>query len=383
MEVMPADHTELLARLTDRQRRVWDALSATPGLSVAELSQQTDLDATEQLRSLERRGLLRSFPGTGGPFLYPADPPGLEWPRPPARAPVPPDAATRFQHRREGGLLLVLPTATKQAWRPEERPWRSVVLDAGRRVVSTGFPKFFTVGEDGRTDAALKRALGRGEPLTVSEKLDGSLVIRSVWEGRVMLRTRGTLDAAGELGAAVKALCAARHPGLLDPASWPDCSLLLEFCSPEHRVVLPYAADALTLVGAVDHGWPPRLAHDADLARLAAETGLGLVATHTGLPAKARALRDEVSAWEDREGVVVRLEAGQTLVKLKSDDYRRRHGLRFGADGRALEALLHDRGVRDEDELVAHLLDEGASPETADAARGWWRERADQGAPAD
>lgn len=369
---MSASRQQLLERLTPRQRLAWDAVGADPGLTLAQAGAVSGLgDAGEQVRALERRGLIRSFPGEQGPFLYPTDD-HLSWPRPTGRAPDPPAERAGFRHQAHGDLRLVLPKATKQSWRPEERPWRSMVVDDQRRIVSSGFPKFFTAGEDGRTDAALKRALGRREPLTITEKLDGSLVIRSVHQGQVILRTRGTFDGGPSIGDAVRALCAARYPSLLDPALAAGCSVLLEFCSPAHRIVLPQHEDSLTLVGAVDHGWPPRLAGDADLERISSSLGVPVVTVHTELPGDLRGLRAEVGSWRDQEGVVVRLEGGQMLVKLKSDDYRRRHAARFSDDPVAALALVSDRDLRSADELVAHLIAEGLPRQAAEAAGAYW-----------
>lgn len=374
------DQEKALRGLTSRQRALWAAVTSTSDvLDTATLAARAGLDSSEardSLRALVRKGLIRleRQAGGGAELVRMSEPDDVPWPRPGARAPRPPGHEEGFrQLEGDHGLLLVVPRATKRGWREEERPWRSLVIDPQRRIVSAGFPKFFAWGEhSGDTDRA-RRALVRGQFSWVSEKLDGSLVIRSVHRGRVILRTRGTHDGGALMADDLRAHVGAHHPGLLDPDLEPSISLLFEFRHPDHPVVLAIGTPSLVLIGAVDHGWPPRLAQQSQLDALAARHGLVRVAEVEGLPKEPKLLRRAVADWEGREGVVLRAGADQVLVKLKSRDYRERQKARLSLSPERLMEIAGEHGVEREDDLVPALIDEGYPAEMADTMRPMWR----------
>lgn len=250
------------------------------------------------------------------------------------------------------GRVLVIPRQSKHRWTPQERPLRSVILNADGTVASSGLPKFGGLGEwnfDDHRDL-LTAALRDGQPLRHSRKLDGSLMIRSVIDGEVVLRTRGTFD-GGELGAAARQVAADRHPRLLDPAFEPDRSLLMEFTSPQFRIILAYPRPQLTLIGAVCHH-DLRLADWPQLEDLAEQAGVALVDC-LDLPANRKELEAEVARMQDQEGVVVRLPGGQVMIKLKSRGYLTQHRLRFLMDVGTIRELCERHQVRSLDEFAA------------------------------
>src|ERR1044072_6549401 len=78
------------------------------------------------------------------------------------------------------GLRLIHPTQGQYRWAPEERRFRSLIVDAQGRVVSEGYPKFFNAGEEAAAEDAkrLVDEIQAGGEVYAEEKVDGSLIIR-------------------------------------------------------------------------------------------------------------------------------------------------------------------------------------------------------------
>lgn len=282
------------------------------------------------------------------------------------------------------GLSLVTPSKRNtdlmnvSAW-DGVSPWlRSAVLDSDTgEVRSVGFQKFWNLGQQPGDEDRLTRLLGRDDVrILFTEKLDGSLAIRSVIDGQVTFRTRGTFD-GGDHGPAIRSVAAARYPVLLDPAFEPDHSLLFEFVHPAYRIVIAYEQPDLILLGRVDHR---DLSHTTypNLVAFAAEHGLRAVGCHE-LPRDVAGLLDAVGQWEGAEGVVVRVEqlpvsdtncgaGGVWLVKVKSADYLIRHRLRFNLTARTVRAMCEARKVTTPARFERALADIGGDWEMAEQA---------------
>ncbi|HEY7358938.1 MAG TPA: RNA ligase, partial [Ktedonobacterales bacterium] len=137
-----------------------------------------------------------------------------------------------------GACLFIHPKRDKWDWTEDELRLRSVAVDLQGRVISTGWPKFFNMGERPANDAALEQALESGEEVFFTEKLDGTLIVRSVLpNGKVIFRTRGRWE-SDEFGPLAHAVASARYPALLDPRIMPEWSLLFEYVGPANLIVV-------------------------------------------------------------------------------------------------------------------------------------------------
>ena len=88
-----------------------------------------------------------------------------------------------LKSRQYGAYLIWDYTQKTQAhrhWTPETRMCRGLVTTATGEIVSRPFPKFFNLGEEPLPE-------GLGQPL-VYEKVDGSLIVVSLHEGRRVVR---------------------------------------------------------------------------------------------------------------------------------------------------------------------------------------------------
>jgi hypothetical protein len=251
-----------------------------------------------------------------------------------------------FVTQKRGVLWLTLP-GKKTVWNDETRWFRSLVYDREGRVVSAGLPKFMSPGRDRDTWELLRRA-DRDESLRarirIYEKLDGSLIIRSVDRGRVLLRTRGSFD-LGSFAQPVERYIAQHAPALLDPQFEPGASVLMEWCSPVTRVVVSHGQPSLTLLAAVSNQTLQELGRE-DLQQLARRAGLDLVReiSYDGA-------MEDLPEWVDgefgplgqsgpREGVAVCVcdDAGvvQRRLRIKSEWYRMEHAMRFDYNPQAI-----------------------------------------------
>jgi hypothetical protein len=143
---------------------------------------------------------------------------------------------------------------------------------------------------------------------TVVEKIDGSLLIVSMWKGKLILRTRGTVDAYQlDNGFELEAFKEYADKLLSDwtekyGETWPT-SLLFEWVSPNQKIILSYGDEPkFYLVGAVEHLeydiWPQNA-----LDILAEMNGLLRPPCYTFNDIAD--LLANVEAWKGKEGVCV------------------------------------------------------------------------------
>jgi len=250
---------------------------------------------------------------------------------------------TLFKIVEKDGLRLTIPNHSNacgnDGWSRENLWLRSrVECVKTDDTVSQGFGKFFNLGQgpDGlRIDAAtVLTAIHNNQRVVATLKYDGSCLIRSVFKGEVMFRTRGSLAftyhnlAQEEMDAFVST-----YPRLLDPTWESTRSLLFEWLTPDFQIVIKYDKADLRLLAAVDHGHRHfshlRYLTMEELEPIAAECGVPLTEYHT---------IDSVTDWhhfyrdvidhKEIEGYVLRLNNEQDLVKVKSTPYLTKHGVK-------------------------------------------------------
>jgi hypothetical protein len=286
-----------------------------------------------------------------------------------------------------GSLVQIAPQKSKHRWSADELHLRSLLTRPDGTVVSSGFPKFFNVGEDEAQDAITAETVGGGAAW-FTEKLDGSLLIRDVIDGVVLLRTRGSAALSGPRGERAAALVARSAPALLDPAVLPGCSLLFEYLSdhPDDRIILRHDRPRLVALGwmrlnadrlPIFEGTPEVLA--AMTAALGVP-GVPLRSLPADLDAAAAIVRD----WPDSEGVVVRAprpDGGMHLAKIKALSYLLSHAAQGHLTAERLRRLCWAEGITTEAALVTALHARGVDWEVLHLLRAplaeWLAHRAD------
>ena len=248
-----------------------------------------------------------------------------------------------FKVNEKDGFRLIIPhhsnAVSNEGWSKENLWLRSRVecIKTGD-TVSQGFGKFFNLGQgpDGlRIDAdTILTAIHNNQRVVATLKYDGSCLIRSVYKDKVMFRTRGSLaftyhdGAQAEMDAFVS-----KYPRLLDPSWESNRSLLFEWLTPDFQIVIKYEEADLRLLGGVDHGHRHfthlRYLKMEELEPISQECGISLIEYYA---------IDSVQGWhhfyrevvdhKEIEGYVLRLDDEQALVKVKSQPYLTKHGVK-------------------------------------------------------
>ena len=262
------------------------------------------------------------------------------------------------------GLRLIVPKKSSaledHIWTPQNTQYRSRVETVAGEVVSQGFKKFMNLGqgpEGLRIDTAdvITACLAGDAVATV--KIDGSLIVRSVYQERVLLRTRGAFGYEHQANATEIEACMKRYPRLLDPTYLPEYSLLLEWVSPTNVIILKYPQPDLILVGAISHQ-DLRYLRLSDLQTVAAELRVPLVEFFRLDQEGWASLYKSLAVDKAREGYVVRLHGEQALVKVKCAPYLAKHAFKYGMSAGKLVDLWLQTGRPAEAGFVENLRSE-------------------------
>lgn len=221
---------------------------------------------------------------------------------------------------------LITPKNMSVKWNDENARFRScIVRKSDNFVVSQGFRKFTNFGEQPAFEP-----WDNSWKFEARHKIDGSLLIVSKYKGELIVRTRGTIDArqmpnGHEIDVLIKKYLNVFDFGNCETST---LSFLFEWTTPSNIIVLrEHDEPTLTLVGIVSNNkcryYPQNI-----LDTLADEL-------HVNRPQKYEYNSIEecildVAAWQGKEGVVLYSPDGQTLKKIKADEYCELHKLATG-----------------------------------------------------
>jgi len=217
-------------------------------------------------------------------------------------------------------VTLIQPKNIGAKWKKDNLHFRSSVWNYNGELISASFPKFFNWGEQpdlSPVPTSLKNA-------TVVEKLDGSTLIVSKYNGQYILRTRGTVDASKLAnGHELEIFKNTILSKLADNNDTWDYSVLFEWLSPINKIVLNYGDEpSWRLIGFINH-INYSLAQQDMLDAMAKKYGFDRPATYTF--SSVQDLLKDVDQWRGKEGVVVYSKNDQMLHKVKAMDYLIKH----------------------------------------------------------
>ncbi len=266
-----------------------------------------------------------------------------------------------FFIRELDGVRLITPKAATvfadHVWVPENIHYRSRMETLTGETVSQGFKKFMNLGQgpDGlRVDMTdVVTACIRGDAVA-TVKLDGSLLVRSVHQGQVLLRTRGAFSYQQQANAHEIDECTRRYPRLLDPTYLLDTSLLFEWVSPLNVIILKYTQTDLFLVGGVHHH-DLRYLRMIELRDVAAHTGIELVEFFPLNETGWADLYTTLASDTEKEGYVIRIHDEQTLVKVKCVPYIAKHAFKYRMSTSRLIDMWFQEGRPSQQVFVASL----------------------------
>lgn len=231
-------------------------------------------------------------------------------------------------------LPLIIACYTKEAvvqrkWNTVTRNCRGLIWDhKTMEVLARPFPKFFNLGEP------LARVDYEAE-VEVYDKLDGSLGVGYVWEGKLYVATKGSF--ASEQAVEANKILQDTHPDWLPPEG---VTPLWEIIYPENRIVLDYGgARHLALLEGIDitTGKTHEPAYE-DQSIFASWPGMSLSATNYTTLEQAVSSVPRANA----EGWVVRYVDTDERVKIKQEDYLAKHKLVFLLSQKTIWESLKD-----------------------------------------
>jgi hypothetical protein len=215
--------------------------------------------------------------------------------------------------------------------------FRSSVWDSKGYPVSLSFCKFFNWGE--KPDLALPPESLAGAQLM--EKIDGSTLIFSRYNGQTMIRTRGTTDARKlDNGYEIDVLLA-KYPKLFeyfeDNCAPNSCySYIFEWVSPTNKIVIDYGVEPDMFLTAVISHENYSMQSQQSLDELAEALGLRRPKTYNY--DSIDEMKAAVEAFQGVEGLCVYYHDGQNILKVKSAQYLFLH--RAKSDIGSLEKVI-------------------------------------------
>lgn len=270
------------------------------------------------------------------------------------------------EHSVFGPVVLITPGFDKHAWGLDEVHLRSLLCRPDGTVLSSGFPKFFNYGENEEDTKKINKMIA--DPVSLvsyTEKLDGSLVIRDVIDGRVHMRTRGSHQLGEGFEAAWK-LAEEKYPNLLNPkVGDPIMSYLFEYTSPDNQIILKYDESRLTFLGMVSKETLMMYGgREHVLESIASDFGTPYVQFHD-MPQDFDEATKLIQGWGESEGVVLRLRPNTDslqrvwMTKIKAEKYIRLHSLKFYLTTDKLKQFCWIKGIDTEQKLRDEMFSVG------------------------
>jgi hypothetical protein len=198
-----------------------------------------------------------------------------------------------------------------------------VVVNYAGEVISASFPKFTNWGENPDhfpVPNSLKNA-------TIVEKLDGSTLIVSKYNGQYILRTRGTVDASKLAnGFELELFKSTILNKLQDNNDTWDYSIIWEWLSPINKIVLSYGDEPMwKLIGFINH-INYSLAQQDMLDAMAKKYDLLRPEIYTFTDISD--MLQIVDKWQNKEGVCLYSKNDQVIHKIKASKYLLLHHLK-------------------------------------------------------
>ena len=228
------------------------------------------------------------------------------------------------EHSLNGEIVhLIQPQHIGTKWTQDNKHMRSVVVNYAGEVISASMPKFTNWGENPEhfpVPTSLKNA-------TVVEKLDGSTLIVSKYNGQYILRTRGTVDASTMAnGFELELFKSTILSKLQDNNDTWNYSIIWEWLSPINKIVLSYGDEPMwKLIGFINH-INYSLAQQDMLDAMAKKYDLLRPEIYTFTDISD--MLQIVDKWQNKEGVCLYSKNDQVIHKIKASKYLLLHHLK-------------------------------------------------------
>lgn len=224
-------------------------------------------------------------------------------------------------------VFLINPNHNGTGFNQGNKFLRSSLWTEHGELISASFPKFMNMGQDEVNFPSPIELIGT----QILDKLDGSTLIFSIFKGNLIIRTRGCLTPEITLanGNEIE-LFRNKYIELFNYLNeyikntlTMDFSIICEWVSPNNQIVIKYNEPELYLTGIIVHE-NYSLTTQVYLDFFADKVRLKRPQYHTFT--SLFNLCETVKAWPgNMEGVCLYYNYGQSICKVKGEDYLRRH----------------------------------------------------------
>jgi hypothetical protein len=262
----------------------------------------------------------------------------------------------------QGNIRLIYPqkvtAITNESWTKANMWNRSRIETLDGKTVSQGFGKFVNLNQYCNdltvTTSDVIEAIKNNDAIATL-KIDGSLLIRSVYNNDIILRTRGSFDYKGlENSWEVDSIFKYKYPLIWDINLYNNMSLLFEWVSPNNKIIINYEEPELILIGAVYHD-TMKYAKMDEIIQISKVLNVKhtefFVLDNEGF----NNLIEKTKTDSTVEGWVIRIHNEQTLVKVKCDAYLLKHRLKNNVNIEYLIDMWIDNGCSSINDFINYF----------------------------
>lgn len=261
-------------------------------------------------------------------------------------------AVREFNFHGETLLLINPKNPFKVDWNKDNLIFRSSIWNQDGELVSGGLPKFGNWAE--KPDLWLLPVSLTNCSLV--EKIDGSLLVISSYKGKLIIRNRGSHNAAEKENGHEIEVLKKKYPRVFNNTNVNSgkISLLLEWVSPTNKVICDYPEPDIYLIGAVNHEDYSLISQDT-LDKLAEIYQIKRPARYNF--GSISEMLAAIKVTEGKEGVCLYTPDGN-IFKIKSDWYLKLFSFKNHVDINSIIDLFCDWGYPNESDFVAKLAAE-------------------------
>jgi hypothetical protein len=246
---------------------------------------------------------------------------------------------------------LITPKEIGCKWTQKNKIFRSSIWTEDGYLISASWPKFTNFGENPENFPPPKSLNG----CDIVSKIDGTTLIVDYVNCQLSMRTRGTFNYATQENANDFRYILERYPQIARMArDFYNCTLLFELTTPNNVIVIRYGdTPDIKLIGMINK---------IDYS-LTSQSDLDFIAKDWSLPRAPRLKADDLSSLisfistsKGIEGACLYSDNGQSIHKIKSEDYLIKHRLKSEVSSFwKLTDLWMSLGRPNKDGLLTHL----------------------------
>jgi hypothetical protein len=218
---------------------------------------------------------------------------------------------------------LITPKIIGAKWNATNLHFRSSLWNSEGQLISASFPKFFNMNEHNE----LLQFPTDLDGCCAIEKMDGSTLIVSKYKGELIIRTRGSGNASHMNNSFEIEIFKEKYPKVFDfgDVETSNNSRIFEWLSPINRIVIKHDECDIKLISIINHE-DYSLKIQSELDEIGVELCVPRPQTYCFNDIKSMILC--IKELKNSEGICLYSNNGQTIHKIKADEYLAKHRLK-------------------------------------------------------